>query len=106
MCCAAPEVLISNGSYDGQKADVWSCGVMLYVMLFCKYPFGPYNGEVGIHGFRKVHQRILRVEYEIPTECQVRGSPSTVKHRCIVPLPDSPHLIAGSDKLIITIILT
>ena len=35
----APEVLTNERHYDSKLSDVWSSGVMLYAMLYCRYPF-------------------------------------------------------------------
>lgn len=41
LCCrrAAPEIISNLHIEDATKIDIWSAGVMLYVMLFCCYPF-------------------------------------------------------------------
>ncbi|KAG7011192.1 Serine/threonine-protein kinase SRK2I [Cucurbita argyrosperma subsp. argyrosperma] len=68
----APEVLLRQ-EYDGKIADVWSCGVTLYVMLVGAYPFEDPDEP---KDFRKTIQRILGVQYSIPdcvqisTECR------------------------------------
>jgi serine/threonine protein kinase len=67
--CAAPEVISAKTHYDGTKADIWSCGVMLYVMLFCEYPFERPEDDADKYGFQKVLDRIMRVDYRIPKYC-------------------------------------
>ncbi|KAI5071590.1 hypothetical protein GOP47_0013841 [Adiantum capillus-veneris] len=58
----APEVL-SRKEYDGKIADVWSCGVTLYVMLVGAYPFEDPDDP---KNFKNTINRILSVEYSIP----------------------------------------
>ncbi|XP_076922157.1 serine/threonine-protein kinase SRK2I-like [Bidens hawaiensis] len=63
----APEVLLRQ-EYDGKIADVWSCGVTLYVMLVGGYPFEDPNEP---KDFRKTIHRILNVQYSIPENIQI-----------------------------------
>ncbi|XP_077248805.1 serine/threonine-protein kinase SAPK7-like [Tasmannia lanceolata] len=58
----APEVL-SRREYDGKLADVWSCGVTLYVMLVGAYPF---EDQEDPKNFRKTIGNIMAVQYKIP----------------------------------------
>ncbi|XP_008651114.1 CBL-interacting protein kinase 21 isoform X3 [Zea mays] len=54
----APEVLLNKG-YDGSVSDVWSCGVILYVMLTGSLPFDDQNMVV-------LYQKILKGNAHIP----------------------------------------
>ncbi|KAL5176590.1 CBL-interacting serine/threonine-protein kinase 5 [Glycine soja] len=54
----APEVLKKKG-YDGSKADIWSCGVILFALL-CGYL--PFQGE----NVMRIYRKAFRAEYEFP----------------------------------------
>ncbi|CAN6479999.1 unnamed protein product [Victoria cruziana] len=80
----APEVL-ARREYDGKIADVWSCGVTLYVMLVGAYPFeDPEDPK----NFRKTITRILGVHYSIPNYVRVSAECRHLLSRIFVANPE------------------
>lgn len=54
----APEVINKRG-YDGEKADVWSCGVILFVLLAGYLPFHDSN-------LMEMYRKISKGEFKCP----------------------------------------
>ncbi|XP_057976891.1 serine/threonine-protein kinase SAPK3-like [Malania oleifera] len=79
----APEVL-SRKEYDGKIADVWSCGVTLYVMLVGAYPFEDPEDP---RNFRKTIGRIMSVQYSIPEYVRVSADCRHLLSRIFVANP-------------------
>lgn len=62
----APEVVLCNfnkAKYDGRQSDIWSCGVMLFLMLVGAYPFQDGTNPAM---FSKTVRKIVTADYVIP----------------------------------------
>lgn len=58
----SPDVL--TGSYKGKPSDIWSCGVILYTMIYSHFPFIE-NTTTGL--FKKIRQ----ADFVIPNDVRV-----------------------------------
>lgn len=90
----APEVL-SRKQYDGEIADVWSCGVTLYVMLVGAYPF---EDPADPRNFRKTIQRIMGVKYSFPAGLQLSRECHDLMARIFVANPAQRISIEGIKR--------
>ncbi|CAG7876612.1 unnamed protein product [Brassica rapa] len=75
----APEI-ISRRGYDGAKADAWSCGVILYVLLVGYVPFDDSN-------IASMYRKIQRREYRFPS--WISKPARSIIHQMLDPNPET-----------------
>ncbi|DBA86304.1 TPA: hypothetical protein ACH3X2_005543 [Trebouxia sp. C0005] len=75
----APEIILAAKHYDAKKADLWSCGVILFALLYGRYPFDATE--------RHCARKVVTADYTIPEQVTVSAECKTLMQRLLCPDP-------------------
>ena len=76
----APPEMILGKKYCGIMTDIWSCGIILYAMMFGCLPFDDYEEE-------KLYKKIIEGKYEYPNDIIVSEEAKKFIHSILVVNP-------------------
>ncbi|CCD25049.1 uncharacterized protein NDAI_0E02320 [Naumovozyma dairenensis CBS 421] len=65
-CYAAPELVISTKPYEARKADIWSCGIILYAMLAGYLPWDDDSGNPDGDDISRLYYYITKTPLKFP----------------------------------------
>lgn len=76
----SPEIL--NGSYKGKPTDIWTLGVILYILIFSQFPFVESTTAA-------LFKKICQCELAFPNEVRVsEGTKKLLKHHLLITSSD------------------
>lgn len=85
----APEVLLNKEAcYDGKTADIWSCGVMLFVMLCGRYPFEVKPSQSRATEIVMMLDKMVTSRFSWPRSTQVSPELKDLLTRLLKPDPN------------------
>ncbi|KAK9813840.1 hypothetical protein WJX73_001401 [Symbiochloris irregularis] len=75
----APEIIYGSSRYDAKQADIWSVGIILYTILYGRYPFNSNDPDYP--------RLVVNAQYNLPDDIQVSMSCKNLLKDLLVPDP-------------------
>ena len=100
ICYTSPEI-IKGLKYNGLKSDIWSCGILLFAMIFGYLPFDDKNDEI-------LYSKIINCNIEFNDNYFISSQCKDLILKMLNPNPDKridindilnhPFLVFGKQK--------